>query len=403
VPLHRDDFVRGLAEQHAEELAHLWDVRQRAVDAPHYDAQDLRALDRRVRAHLEALLYLGAAGETAVAGALEQTGGAPGELFAATLLALAGNSSRLHGLTSPLGLHGGEGLAARVGALGWLPTRRVLHALRVYLGSEDARVRLVGVSGAGLHRLDVDAGLARLLAEEPEPRVRARALRNAGEMGRRDLLGPILAVAEEGEDDCRFWGDWAAALLGDGAARQRMAQWATGSPSVAGHALGIAAPLFGPVSLEDLLAALPDSPHGERLRVMAAGWSGLPMVVDWLLDQMDRPHLARLAGEALALLLGLDLEGEGLEAESPGGEIADDDPDADLRWPAPERVREWWRGNRARFDPSLRYLAGRPREPAMLGEVLRIGSQPQRALAARVRSLLAPGTPLVNVGANGLW
>ena len=43
--------IPAVVEQHAEEAAFLWILREGAVHAPHYALKDLRKLDLRVEAH----------------------------------------------------------------------------------------------------------------------------------------------------------------------------------------------------------------------------------------------------------------------------------------------------------------------------------------------------------------
>ena len=46
-------------------------------------------------------------------------------------------------------------------------------------------------------------------------RLRTRALWAVGELGRRDLLTPILQQIQTDDKAIRFWAAWSATLLGD--------------------------------------------------------------------------------------------------------------------------------------------------------------------------------------------
>src|SRR5207244_1274748 len=55
-----------------------------------------------------------------------------------------------------------------------------------------------------------------------DPRLKARALRAAGELGRADLLDAVRAELRADGDERRYWASWSAALLGDDAAPQEL-------------------------------------------------------------------------------------------------------------------------------------------------------------------------------------
>jgi hypothetical protein len=54
--------IPTIIEQHAEEAAFLWLLRDAAVRAPHYSLKNLADLDNRVEAHLDGLRIAGLEG-----------------------------------------------------------------------------------------------------------------------------------------------------------------------------------------------------------------------------------------------------------------------------------------------------------------------------------------------------
>jgi len=147
--------------------------------------------------------------------------------------------------------------------------------------------------------------------------------------------------------------------------------------------------------------------HIDGLRV-----AGDPVRIPWIIEHMEVPELARVAGEAFTMITGVDiayedLEGEwpeGFEAgptESPEDEDVELDPDEDLPWPDAQLIAEWWAKNKAAFRNGTRYLLGQPISPEHLQHVLRNGYQRQRAAAALELALLQPGQPLFEVRAPG--
>jgi uncharacterized protein (TIGR02270 family) len=126
----------------------------------------------------------------------------------------------------------------------------------------------------------------------------------------------------------------------------------------------------------------------------------------------DAPEWARIAGEALSFITGVeiayeDLEGEwpeGFEAgptENPEDEDVAMDPDEDLPWPDPKRIETWWKANAGRFASGTRYLVGAPISETQCQQVLRTGMQRQRTAAALELALMYPAAPLFETRAPG--
>jgi len=118
-----------------------------------------------------------------------------------------------------------------------------------------------------------------------------------------------------------------------------------------------------------------------------------------------------VAGEALNLITGIDLEAARLTgerakdfaagpSESPDDDDVEFDSDENLPWPDPAAVAAWWSKSQGGFPAGTRLLLGRPLAAESLRQVLVGGSQRQRAAAALELVLAAPGQPLFAVGAR---
>ncbi|MEO1310547.1 MAG: hypothetical protein AAFV51_06200, partial [Pseudomonadota bacterium] len=166
-----------------------------------------------------------------------------------------------------------------------------------------------------------------------------------------------------------------------------------------------AAPRLSPEqTARDQLRALKDAAAAEsalaRRLVQAVGAFGDPVFFPWLLERCAEPARARVAGEAIARMTGIDLAYDDLDRDPPadfeGGptdDPADDDvapdPDADLPWPDPEKLAE----RIAVFTPPAagRLLHGAPVSEAASALV----SAPQRTrLAAAFEGAAARGGAL---------
>ncbi|KYF79382.1 hypothetical protein BE18_18520 [Sorangium cellulosum] len=132
----------------------------------------------------------------------------------------------------------------------------------------------------------------------------------------------------------------------------------------------------------------------------------------WLLEVAGDPALARLSGQAISLITGLDLAAEQLAQRAPSGLRAgptDDpsdhdvamDPDGDLPFPDVAGVSAWWRRRAAEYRPGTRYLLGRAMTREGLEQALREGHQIARGAAAVELSLRERGRAVFEVRGPG--
>lgn len=265
-------------------------------------------------------------------GLLAQSRGAPAGARAAFLDACA-----FRGL--PIEAHMGELVTSPSAELQRAGVRLLRHAPRTV--ADEPLIRALGIADARARELAVESGLVLGL---PEAWRVGRSLALADVSGSGALL-PAVAMLGTPADHERV-----LQLLGH-VSRQRDAIWALG---------------FG----------------GRR--------SGADACVDLLAQQR---HVA-LAAEAFCAITGLDLAGTGLVAPRAAAReddepplFEDDDldaalvPRADERLPQPDvsGVIRWWNGNRARFDPGVRYLGGQPTRLQRLAGALAGGPMRRRA------------------------
>ena len=396
-------------EDLARQAAFLWLFRDRAARDHAYDLASLAALDARLEAHLDGLRLAGDAGWTACRDLLAEPEG--GEIFGAAVVAMDGWD--LKGLARVLEVGGrapdlARGLAS---ALGWTPLDRVKKLLPGLLSRKvSPALTWIGITACAVHRSDPGPPLADALLSK-EPRVKARALRAVGELGRKDLLPEVRDALSSTEPTCRFWAAWTAALLGEDSAARVLWEVAQAGGAFAERAVSIAmrrmAPSGGIAWIQSLAGSCPD----RRVPLAAAAALGDPVIVPWLLEQMQSPETARLAGGAFHLITGVDLEAEKLATRPPEGwksgpsedpedEDVSMDPDGSLPWPDVAGVSDHWRRNGGRFARGARHLLGKRIEAPWLQEVLSHGRQPARAAAALELCVLNKGV-LFEVRAPG--
>lgn len=402
--------LSAVVEQHAEDAAFLWLLRDRAVSAPHIRLANLVELDGRIDAHIDGLHVAAEQGWTACTDALAHA--EPGELFAASVLAFgSGDAGRVDAV---LDAAASKPLLPRavVSALGWLEPRLAGGAIEALLQSSSPLRKRIGLAGAAVHRLNPGAVLDATLQEATNPLLTSRALRAIGELGLTEMRSSVCAHLQSADDDIRFAAAWSAGLLGERAAVPVLGQFVAAGGAYAEKACTVGLKcLTGREAYQahDELAS-----HQElgRLAITAAGVIGDPALVDWLLAQMQVPALARLAGEAFSTVTGADLAHPALAGQPPEGFDAgptDDpldenvapDPDEYLPWPDPDKARDWWYDYRGEFRAGSRYLLGNPVEVPWLFEVLATGMQRQRTAAAVELALAQPGSVLFEVRAPG--
>lgn len=384
-------MLHDILELHREELAFLRLQRAVAVHAPNFDLRTLGDLDERVEAHLDGLRIAGDAGFAVLRGALDP--GEPGIVFAAAVLAVEGGAARL----DPVLELAGEEAARRaiVAAFGWAsPDRAIAAAEPLLSASAAASLRTIGIAAHAAHRRDPGGAIENALLD-PDALLRARALRAAGELGRRDLIADVARARADDDDACRFWAAWSLSLLGEPASP---ALWAFAeSPRFAERAAAMAARRTDPREAANRLEALSARAEHARAAIVGAGALGDPSAIPWLLARMADEDLARIAGDAFTMITGIAVEGALVAKrppEDPEAAPARMSPDHHRAWPAPEAVAAAFRARGGELRRGSRYLLGQPITEGATRKVLRAGSQPQRAAAAVEQCLLWPGRPL---------
>jgi uncharacterized protein (TIGR02270 family) len=398
------------------------------VRSHHVQIHRLQRLDERIAAHLDGIAVAGDFGLKLCLEALETP--SVGAVFTLAVRALelkdAGLLQRLFALVAAV--PGAE--RGVLGALGWVSAQALQGTIRDLLMSGDAVQRAAGLAACGMHRVDPGAALGAALADADE-RLRVRALRVAGEVGRVDVLPQVVAacVADDAAEDetPQFWAARSALLLGDRSA---------GVLAVLNE-LAEGAGAWSDAAAEWLLKVIEVDAARQHLRECSRRWSeranepgpagvaarrrlirrcgvaGDAFFIPWLIGQMADLLVSRLAGEAFTRITGADLARLDLERTPPEGASdgrfggPNDDPNDDLvaldddeglPWPDAERVQGWWQAHQARFSTTSpaepRFFMGEQPSPAQALKVLREGGQRQRMAAAQWACLLTPRTKL---------
>ena len=243
-------------------------------------------------------------------------------------------------------------------------------------------------------------------------RLRARALRAIGELGRTDLLEAAKAGVNDADEASRCAAAWSAVLLGDMASIPYLQLIATQGKPSSQNAMELVTRRMSSSQAKAWQQELAGKAETRRLAVQVSGLIGDPVSIPWLIDQMSAPKLARIAGESFAILTGADLVNDMLEGKKPEGfeagptdnpedEDVEMDPDENLPWPDSALIQKWWGKHQKDFMSGSRYLLGRTISIDWLQHVLRNGRQRHRAVAALELAIRQPGTAFFNTSAPG--
>jgi uncharacterized protein (TIGR02270 family) len=396
--------LEEVVEQHAEEAAFLWTQRDRACEAPNYRSFHLSRLDERVEAHVDGLRVAGEGGWRIALEQLQRRCGA-GELFAAGVQALeSGESDRIERL---VGRAQAEQETRRgfVGAIAWCRPSLLATTVRNWNASSRSFSRYLALCAGSVHRAEPGHTLAERIFDD-HPRVRARALRLAGELGKiehRALCVRRLNEADDSEE--RFWSAWSTVLLGDrDAGLQMLVAMALDDGPHRWNALEVAVRAMGSERGVGFIREVSRGAAAPRAIITAIGHLGDPAAVPWLIERMRDATLARTAGAAFAMITGADLDEEKLTRPGEAVAVPNDDPadnridgamDEDLGWPDPALVRRWWELRQHKWAPGSRYLCGN-RADALSKDVLEVVSQQQRRSVCLEAKLQSAATPLIN-------
>jgi uncharacterized protein (TIGR02270 family) len=399
--------IEAVVSEHADEASFLWLQRGDAVHAPNYSPQQFSDLDERLEAHVDGLRVAAEDGWKVIEAGLENE--APEDFFSASVLAIEASDGRFADL-----LDRATGLPdvapGVISGLGWVHPKFLSGRVKALLGSTQPFHQMLGIAACAVHRKDPGTVLGHYLTSAAAA-VRARALRTAGELGRADLLPALITALSDSKQDARFWAARSAVLLGNrGKALDELVALGVKPGVRQMDALRLVLLAMETERGHELLTRLADVQNADRLRIVGAGLVGNVHYVDWLIEQMANPTLARVAGEAFVNITGADFNLDQLETmppedfeEGPTDDPADENvevpEDVALLWPNVERVSSWWERNRARFTPTTRYFLGVPVSTASCVDILKTGFQRQRVNAGLHVSLLNPGTVLFNTSA----
>jgi len=381
-----------IVEEHLDEAEFLWEQWEASLVAPNYVLREVEdGPEGRLLAHLDGLVVNGPM--------------VAERLLLPTIADLDAEPTRVRAAALALLQTPGEaGFEAVFSELHGSPTQRPelaraleccelgpLHPrLGGLLAAEDADLRHAAARVLAYHGEALVEVVPALLASERGVD-RALGLRMVPRFaeGGRHRHAVLAALASE-DPDLRD------AALTSGALLDLPQAWGCARDLVraaddgAGQALLLLALRGDPSDAPGIAAAL----ASEALRgpaLWALGFLGTVEAVELAMPWLEDAAHARLAGEVVAAITGLDLEDENLTRVREEDEALEHRPEDDLPVPDAMGVLVWWRRMRGDLVGDRRYLGGKPRDAATLRGALHEG--PMRRRAAHLLALQCGAAP----------
>ena len=392
-----------IVEEHLDEAEFLWEQWEHGLVAPHYTLSELAdGPEERLMAHLDGLVVNGPrVAERLLIPTIADLDAEPTRVRAAALALLQ----------SP----GEAGVHAVLAAFHEAPLQRdelaralecsdrpdLLPRISALLTSPDLDLRHSAARIMVFHDASFTDAIPTLLASE-RTLDRALGLRLAARLpGETRHLHELRASLRSDDPELRDVALGSAALLGLPEAWARARELVQSQDPTAGHALLLLA-LRGEPADAPLLLAAAEAEATRNAGLWALGFLGTAEAVDATLQWLEDDAHARLAGEALAAITGLDLEDANLTRAAGDDEALEHRPEDDLPLPDPMGVLRWWRENRERFADGRRHLAGNPHTLAAQWAAITAGPMRRRPahlmalqlqLPAKQRPRLEPRAP----------
>jgi uncharacterized protein (TIGR02270 family) len=386
-----DAVLEQIVSQHAMEAAVWWLRRSQLVQEPHIGLVELASLDARLLAHLDGLRE---AQPAALAICEHQARlGFADDVFPLAVLSIeSGDFPQWNALverTAETDLHD----AALASAMVWAQDDSVRSVIGRWLAEDNPRRRRLALSAAA-ERGEATQAAVRSALESDCAKLQALAARLVGELGfgsLTDSLNEWVSSPNLNVADSAAW----SLLLFEPSERaiEQLTDCVRQQRALAFEAAGLFARVLPRAECQPFIVSLADDEATWRLAATMMGRSGDVSWVNRLLADMQIASRARLAGEAVSLLLGISLElppwrGEPVgtvdtgPSEDPGDARVALDPDEHRPWPNRDLLLRWWSERASSFEPDQLYLLGQPIEGDWLGEVLARGRQPARRIAA---------------------
>lgn len=392
-----------ILDEHLEEAEFLWHLRSDALTDRSYNLGRLSEIEERLVAHLDGLLL----GEKEAWKLLEPklADGDRGQAFAAASVALESENDGVAALVcDQLDTASRSTRAGIQDAFCHASHARMEPMLRKLLQSNRLSDRSLAIDSLSFRRAPMDQNdLRAFLRDSSIEMVRAALLaiaRHKITLLEKDIM-PLLrsdniALRQEAIRT--------SLMLGIDSAVNEARQIVHKFSDQAGEMLVLLGNAGQIKDLPLLIDAVREPALG-RDAITALGLLGYSGAMPCLLKSVGDPKLARLAGEAIHVITGVDLEKGGMTAVDHSARQQDDDDELEedlddgLACPDPQAIYAWWQEKASTFASGVRYRFGKPYGTAVLLDGLKHANLRHRHHAAFELALLAPTFPYIETRA----
>ncbi|MET0026289.1 MAG: hypothetical protein ABW101_01530 [Candidatus Thiodiazotropha sp.] len=380
---------------------YTWFLRDGAEYNPNYRKQQLRELDERLSAFLDCLIINEDLGESVLADIRLSDWGA---VFTVAYVALiTGNNEAF--------LKAVEAIEKKTqshelsDALRRIPFETAKPFILDIAHHQNPWVQVAVIRAAGHHFDEINPDWLCHYLSSDSPAVRVAVLRVIGDKGMTGHATEVKAHFDHEEASVRFQAAFSGNLLGIEDAYHAILPFCFSDNPYMRKALGLVHYLHDISAIKQAIPRIHNSQVSVRIKAYNIAMAGLVEWIPTLLEWMNDPEYAPLAGEAFCFITGADLNADDLLLRNP--EICESheaplaqkrklDPwtqayEEDLPWPDPEAVKDWWEANQHRFQTDERYLAGKTLTEVNLMQIAEDGTQPQRHQADLVLRLYHAG------------
>jgi len=313
-----------------------------------------------------------------------------------------------------VGLENAPATPGLISAMGWLPDELANPWTERFLNGKEMAHKYLGLATCSVRRQNPEERLTTILQRDDcrqHEKLYCRALRLIGELRRQDCMPAIHQAIHDDNENIRFWATWSAVLLGHRASVPHLQDFVFNAGPYQHQAIQLAFRVLPVEQAREWIDKLLNDKSQIRVVIKATGALGDPDAINWLIDTMHDPALAKLAGEAFTTITSIDINTHRLMMDEPDSTVAiddtddnsvDQDDDENLLTPDANKVAAIWRQQSPHYIIGHRYFMGQPMGATHLKEILANGTQRQRHAAALALALNESDVPLPNTRARML-
>ncbi|MCF6189963.1 MAG: TIGR02270 family protein [Cocleimonas sp.] len=399
---------KSLQQQLKHDTPYAWFLRDQASVSPVFYRKHLAELDERLEAYLDCYLVSQRAGESLLP-ILDMSDW--GAVFVTALTAIRTNDTESFELA--LNALEEESQAKELSdAFCWTSFEQSKSFLDKAILDKNPLARIAGITAVAYFTPQISPELLDTFLKDKSLGVIAATIKVIGENKLNDYDEKLWEFLTHEDEEIRFRAAFSGNLIGVQGAYEALQKFCFGDETpYLREALSLLYQVMPEGDISNTLARIQKSSLSVRIKAYSIAMAGLPDMVPVLLEWMEDPEYAPLAGEAFSFITGADIEEDDLSIldveicesqEAPLAEKRKSDPwteayEDDLPWPDPELTGNWWKAHQQHFQNGTRYLAGKTLEENNLQAVLKNGTQPQRHIANLILSIQDPSRVIKTV------